>query len=306
MSLSQKPGLYSRAFAPLVLFLLGFGGLKAGVESLILHLSFSDGPGASRFADASGHGHNARCGTSIPCPEARMDHGFFRLSSTHREWLEVTHSEELNPGEAFTMSVWIRPGNAIWENGRPVKIGGGKVMGKTNARFDGGFVLGTDVKSQENLTYQLYPEIWDSSGKNHVFRAGEFRFGEWTHLAVTWKSGGYMIGYVNGKEVKRIKASPLPVGRNNNPFRIGIAPWDTNALAFGGGIDDVRLYREDLGSEEIRALFQSGRNSDSQIVVPPNPEPDSSDADNIQPPDPSGPQGPHMPDSEAPVPSNPE
>ena len=287
MNVYGKPVLWSLGFAFLAAIMFASGGLKAGAEGLILHIPFSEGPGASVFSDTSGHGHSARCGTSIPCPEARMDHGFFRLSDSHWEWLEVAHSEELNPGTEFTMAVWIRPGNAIWENGQPVRIGGGKIMGKTNALFYGGFVLGTDVKSQENLTYQLYPEIWDSRGRNHVFRAGEFRFGEWTHLAVTWKSGGHMIGYVNGKEVHRIKASALPVGRNTNPFRIGIAPWDTNALAFGGGIDDIRLYREELSANEVAALLQLGRNSDAQIEIPPNPEPDSTDLETIESPGPT-------------------
>ena len=270
----RRSWLY-RTFATLYIAgLLAMPGLLIGEpDSLVLHLPFDEEPGAQRFADASGHGHDAGCGGNIPCPRATGDAGFFELSSSHWEWLEVSDHPDLNPGKELTMSVWIRPGNALWQNGKPVRIGGGKILGKTTAKFNGGFLLGTDVKSQKDLSYQLYPEIWDSAGKQFVFRAGEFKFGQWTHLAVTWKSGGSMIGYVNGREVARIQASKLPIGNNNNPLRIGIAPWDTNALAFGGGIDDVRIYREALATTEIQSLYNFGRNGhDDSQNLPQFPE----------------------------------
>ncbi len=245
------------------------GSLTAGFaarDGLLLHLKLDEAPGARKFADASGNRRHARCGGGIPCPKAGEGQAFFRLSASHWEWLEVPHSRGLEPGREMTVAVWIFPANAIWQGGRPIKIGGGKIAGKTNARFDGGWVLGTDVRP--GLKYSLYPEVWDANGKQHVFRAGSFGFQEWTHLALTWRSGGQMIGYVNGREVKRIPASDRPIGRNQNPLRVAIAPWDTNALAFGGGVDDLRLYGRALSAGEIKGLFAAGRPETGDVFDP--------------------------------------
>lgn len=246
----------------------------AARDGLLLHLKLDEASGARIFEDASGNDHDARCGDGVPCPQATGEHGFFRLSATNWEWLEVPHSAGLEPGREMTVAVWIYPANAIWRGGRPVKIGGGKIVGKTNARFDGGWVLGTDVRPGQ-MKYSLYPEVWDSVGKQHVFRAGSFGFQEWTHLVLTWRSGGRMIGYVNGRKVKSISASSRPIGKNRNPLRVAIAPWDTNALAFGGGIDDLRLYDRTLSAGEIQQLFAAGRPSagDAQEPTPPAPPP---------------------------------
>lgn len=256
----------------------------ADSNDLLLYIPFSDSGAPERFPDNSGNGFDARCGGAVPCPQRRGGAGFFRLSASHWEWLEVAHRPELNPGRELTMSVWIFPANALWQGNRPVKIGGGKVVGKTTARFNGGYLLGTDVKSQERLTYSLYPEIWDSAGKQHVFRAGEFGFQEWTHLAVTWKSGGRMKGYVNGEEVASIAASNRPIGSNTNPLRIAIAPWDTNALAFGGGVDELRIYARELSGGEVRSLYNAGREEGGGNVEP--GEGDGDDEDGPMPPAP--------------------
>ncbi|MCB1314501.1 MAG: LamG domain-containing protein [Leptospiraceae bacterium] len=242
--------------------------LMADSDELILHLKFNETNGSQLFRDSSGQGHDARCGGSVRCPAMRDGHGWFRLTADNREWVEIPNQPGLVPEQEMTVSVWIFPANALWQDNRPVKIGGGKIIGKTNARFDGGFVLGTDVK--DGLKYTFFPEVWDSSGQRFHFLAGSFAFQEWTHLALTWQTGGQMVGYVNGREVKRIPVSNRPIGSNQNPLRIGIAPWDTNALAFGGGIDDVRIYGRELASNEVQALFRNGREGN-------NPEPNTPD-----------------------------
>ena len=35
--------------------------------------------------------------------------------------------------------------------------------------------------------------------------------GVWTHLSFTWRSGGDLVGYINGQEVGRIPASANPI-----------------------------------------------------------------------------------------------
>ena len=65
-----------------------------------------------------------------------------------------------------------------------------------------------------------------------------------------------MKGYVNGQNVGVIDASKYPIGMNKERLRICIAPWDANALAFGGRIDEVRLNRTQLG-DDAKNLYET-------------------------------------------------
>jgi hypothetical protein len=100
----------------------------------------------------------------------------------------------------------------------------------------------------------LFPEVWDDAGGYFAQEAGTVSSGTWTHLAVTWETGGQMIGYVDGTEVFKITASTNPIGASTQPLRIGVAPWDTNVYDVNGLVDDVRVYDRDLPSSEIQDL----------------------------------------------------
>jgi len=74
----------------------------------------------------------------------------------------------------------------------------------------------------------------------------------WTHIAGTYEVGGMMTIYINGQMAGEIVASPNNHSFNTNPFRIGIAPWDINALGFFGYIDEVRYWNIVLEESTIR------------------------------------------------------
>ena len=63
-------------------------------------------------------------------------------------------------------------------------------------------------------------------------------------MAGSYEVGGMLTIYVNGEKVGERAASAVPVNPNTNPFRIGIAPWDVNALGLVGfmGIDSGEAY----------------------------------------------------------------
>ena len=163
--------------------------------------------------------------------------------------INVPHSNSLNPLTELTMEAWVK----LTDTNRNQKI-----VGKTPA--GSGYLLGV-------ANGQIYPEIWDTNGTNYTFTAGSVPSNQWTHLAVTWRSGGQMIGYINGMPVMTITASVNPIAPNTNILRIGGAPW-RNDFRTIGTIDDVRLYGRALSAAEIRAgMYQPLQGNETGLVA---------------------------------------
>lgn len=122
-----------------------------------------------------------------------------------------------------------------------------KIVGKTRVSANHGYVLGVDGD-------QLYPEIWDAGGTRHVFLEGKIPAQTWTHLAVTWRSGGDMIGYINGEAVGRKETSDRPISTNDRPLIIGVAPWNTEQWRVEGRIDEVAILDWALKEADVKAI----------------------------------------------------
>ena len=246
----------------LALLMLALTGCdeEASKEGLVLHLSFK----AGEESELEDKGFKLVCGSkNPPCTLGREENRLGRegvfsagLNAKNWNWLEILDHSYLSPADEITLSAWILPKNhRCSSEGFILAPHGHKIVGKTNANFDGGYVLGISTNPKDK-NYSLFAEIWDAKGKKHRLIGGKIPFGEWTHVAMTWRSGENMKGYVNGQNVGVIDASKYLIGTNKERLRIGIAPWDTNALAFGGSIDEVRLNHTQLGDDEIKNLYE--------------------------------------------------
>lgn len=154
------------------------------------------------------------------------------------EYIEVAPNPNgsLDAGPGFTFEAWI------------LNYGGTtnqKVAGKLVNDFRNGFIYGI-----EDL--QVNFEVFDNNGTNTRLKAGSISDIGWTHLAGSYEVGGLLSIYVNGEKVGETAASAVPVNPNTNPFRIGIAPWDVNALGLVGYADEVRYWQAVLDEATIR------------------------------------------------------
>ncbi|MFS0613989.1 GH92 family glycosyl hydrolase [Lederbergia ruris] len=152
-------------------------------------------------------------------------------------WVEVPHDVLLNGGDELTLSLWVNLSNPNANQ---------KIIGKYG-KADG-YILGVE-------NGQFYPEVWDANGKHYTFKSGFIPKDEWTHLALTWKSNGRLIGYVNGEEVENIEVS-APMGINESPLLIGRAPWSSVEYKMKGMVDELRIYNRALSTKEIQQLYQ--------------------------------------------------
>jgi hypothetical protein len=213
-----------------------------------LDIGFEEVAANGDFVDSSGGGHAAFCN---PYPN-----GCLRLEETadsaymyvYNGWLDVANGSNLNPGTDFTIALWVAPFYTQWFDAEKT----GKLFGKVSSAFNSGYLLGIEPRDDTHMT--LFAEAWNSAGKRYAVKAGVIPLRKWTHVAVTWHTGGKMIAYVNGVAVGSVAAGAKPVGQNTNPVVIGAAPWDTFAFPYLGLLDEVRFYKAALTAKQVLAL----------------------------------------------------
>ncbi|MBY5283043.1 transporter substrate-binding domain-containing protein, partial [Aphanizomenon flos-aquae CCAP 1446/1C] len=165
------------------------------------------------------------------------------------DYVKVKNNGSLNLPNEITIETWIN----LQDSSRDQKI-----LGKTN--YGIGYVLGV-------IDGKLFPEFWDSNNQRFTFQAGVIPSNQWTHVAVTWKTGGQMIGYINGEQVFNQDASSLPLGSNENDLIMGAAPWNVNDLKIDGSIDEVRIWDTARTQEEIKSnIIQTLQGNESGLV----------------------------------------
>lgn len=155
------------------------------------------------------------------------------------DWVEVPNADLLNGGKALTVAVWVKLDDPDANQ---------KIIGKTTT--NDGYLLGVEHG-------KLYPEVWDTTGDS-TFKEGSIPANQWAQLVLTRKAGGRLIGYVNGKEVENVSAGSQPIKDNDEPLIIGTAPWDPGKRwPMIGLIDEVRIFNQELGPEQVEQLYQN-------------------------------------------------
>ena len=147
----------------------------------------------------------------------------------------------------FTFAAWIKPESDAYNH----------------------HILGQGTSgSQENMfnwwisNSQMYFLVSDAQGQGHGMwpfntDAGSIPTGEWTHVAASREGSEFRL-YINGTRVLSKSVDPIQNQLDNpNVFRIGAQNGsDGNASeGFHGAIDELRLYPEALGDEQIRQIW---------------------------------------------------
>lgn len=164
---------------------------------------------------------------------------------------QVLSNALFNTGTGMTVTAWVQLTDANANQ---------KVIGRVNGSFNSGFILGVE-------NGQVHPEVWNSTGVAHAFSAGFIPSGQWTHLAITWASNGYLVTYVNSVPADSISAGADGIGTNSEPLIIGGSPWSQSPLYFGvnGSIDDIGIWNRALSPSEISDVFSAGTTGIQQV-----------------------------------------
>ena len=133
----------------------------------------------------------------------------------------------------FTISVWFKTtttsGNQCIWNGR-------------TTRAVGIFLIGSGIRVDDS----------------NVNTSGSVSTNTWYHLAVTWKSGGNKVIYLNGEQKTTVAAGTL--SKSNVNASIGrSSSGDSLASSnyFSGQMSDFRIYATALTAAQIKELYDA-------------------------------------------------
>lgn len=200
-----------------------------------LNLHLDDPAGAQTFHDSSSYADDLTCVTPSACPSAGTVGRYgTALTFGGDDYMVGPTGEGLNPGAELTLALWFNASSTGSDR---------KFLGKGQQGY--GYVLG-------HYQNKLYAQVWDSVGTLYSFQAGTLPANTWLHVAMTWKTGGDLVGYINGSEVARIPAGNYPIGSTPFAFTVGRAPWGSNY--FQGSLDELMVFRRALSRNEVKAL----------------------------------------------------
>ncbi len=177
------------------------------------------------FADST---LNSNSGTNTGTSDATGEMANARSFNGSSNYISVADNDSLNITSQLTVEAWVKLTNPSNDQ---------KIVGKTNNSVcNRGYILG--VRNGD-----LRPEFWNSSGAYYTFDAGTINSSQWTHLVVTWTTGGNMVGYINGATPTggSISAGPTNIGTYTNPLYMGTAPYNHTQYFANGTIDEVRI-----------------------------------------------------------------
>jgi hypothetical protein len=211
-------------------------------DNLVLHLMFNEN-GGTMAQDASKYMNTGTLYNFGFDENSGWTDGVFgsalRFDGVD-DYVGVPHSDSLNVGEELTLEAWVKP----FATGFQTVI----------YKADNGRGYRLMVRD-----FTLEGDVWDSTGARYFKTGGEVKEGEWSHIVVTWKTGGYFIGYINGDEVWNVSAGANPVGNNTVPIYVGCAFYSGGVRDFfNGTIDEVRIYNRALAADKIEQHYILG------------------------------------------------
>jgi len=209
----------------------------------ILLMHFDEPVNSTSWVDSSPK-HIANIFSSINRAPIMGGTGIFNGSASYSQpnsYIEIPDGGALNVVDSVSVEAWINPTNSS-----PYQM----IMGKWTlccvAPAPAGYMLA--IKSG-----QLLGQVADTNNQTFSLQGGAISNNSWTHVAMTWKSGGNQVLYINGTPVMTRTASPLPVQSTSVDGFIGLEAYQGNT--FTGSMDEVAVFQRELSGGEIQEHY---------------------------------------------------
>lgn len=169
-------------------------------------------------------------------------------SSNSTKYLSAGSVSYFSWSSAFSISVWIKPGNNPSD---------GLILSKEN-----GSATGYDFRYNASNKFQWYSSPNGAATRIQLQSASAYSQGSWYHVVLTFSGNQSATGfklYVNGSEVTfttqfNTSASDWTSAANTN-----IGTYNSGAGAFLRGVlDEMTLWNTELTSGNVTSLYNSG------------------------------------------------
>ncbi|HOS93097.1 MAG TPA: LamG domain-containing protein [Armatimonadota bacterium] len=212
------------------------------VDGLVAEFQFEEG-GARRPVDASGLGQQAR---SAGVERVRGHGGWGLRFAEAGSVVRVASRPSLSLDRAITLEAWVLPG-PISDESRVIIAKNDEYLLRIDKASEGGRVSFFVHVGSPGVTWEP-----------RVSSVGPISPGVWHHIAGTW-DGRKLRLYVDGDAQGEVDRSGSP---NPNPYPVMIGNFEYPSChggAFGGAIDEVRIYQRALRPEEVRQGAREGQ-----------------------------------------------
>ncbi len=186
--------------------------------------------------DTNGNGNDGVVsGATLVSDRFGRSENAYRFVSAESDEIVCADAPELNPTDAISVTLWVRP-TAFDVNGRMISKRDG---GAGGWEID---IYGNQIRFTRHGNVML------------GYLTDTLSVDEWIFVGMTFADGEQHM-YVNGEEVG--STSELMYVVSTTDLILGNAAWGFTSY-FSGDIDDVRLYHSILNSDEIKTLYHAG------------------------------------------------
>ena len=216
-------------------------------DGLVAYWSFDN----CDATDDSGNGHDGTIYGNPQCVDGEKGKGY--SFDGVDDYIEVPHSDQLNPTEAVTISLWARELSDSPAYSSLIYKAGGEPVGWCGDR-----VYSLWTRNDKGIHFTSTPE--GSSNQTPCDSAGSlYSLNEFVHVVGVIDTVNHtMSAYVNGNKVSSCEYDGDQIRSGTYPLRIGgHFHYISDQFNFNGVIDEVRIYNRALTEAEIQALYRS-------------------------------------------------
>ena len=217
------------------------------VEGLVAEFAFEEGEGR-KPVDTSGLEQRARAADVewVQGPSGRA----LRFADPGSA-VRISSRRSLNLDQAITLEAWVLPGPSS-EESRIIIAKNDEYLLRIDKASEGGRVSFFVQVGSPAVTWEP-----------RVSSEGPLTPDVWHHIAGTW-DGQKLRLYADGEPHGETDRTGYP---NPNPYPVMVGNFEYPSChggAFGGAIDDVRIYRRALRAEEVREEAQQRQRPPSE------------------------------------------
>jgi hypothetical protein len=225
-----------RKLVHLIVSLLAFGLVSDVSAALVGRWKLDEGSGTTA-ADATGNGHNGTLQGNPQWVEGLFGGALEFGGNPDR--VDVPYSEQLNPENEFSVTVWANVDPAGSGHRSPI--------------------TSRDDTPQRGYIIYCTPgnvwQFWIGAGSGWANVTGpDVELGEWTHVSGVYSADGLKL-YVNGDLEAEGAGTLSPNTQQRVSIGAGATEGEGGNYYFVGKIDDVRVYDTALSQEHIKTVM---------------------------------------------------
>lgn len=167
------------------------------------------------------------------------------FGSLSNNYVSVSSQAALRLGDELTVEAWVK----LDERSETSQI-----VSWSSKDTNGNLAAGFNLNAGGTV---VIPQVFNALGTEYFVQGANVPPGVWTHLAMTYKAGDVLAGFINGRLVASCPVATQPIAMPSGDLALGRGSSDPGAGAPFQALGEVRLWSVARSPAEIAASFRS-------------------------------------------------